>query len=117
MASANPKISWKKIGHKVLTQAGSSEGRLGGPGRALGRGHVGIILREIAAEASKKLKEPIKLHPHRLRHTFGALYRAKSGSDTETAAALGPTGLAHISRYVHKSQKEREDAMETIFAT
>lgn len=88
---------------------------LGGPGRALGRGHVGIILREIAAEASKKLKEPIELHPHRLRHTFGALYREKSGSDTETAAALGHTGLAHVSRYVRKSQKEREDAMEKIF--
>ncbi len=49
----------------------------------------------------------IALHPHRLRHTFGARYREASGSDTETAAALGHAGLGYVGRYVRQSENER----------
>ena len=87
-----------------------------GPGGApMVRQTVGAVLKAIAYEASKNLKEPIYLHPHRLRHTFGALHRAHSGSDTETAAALGHAGLGHVRRYIRKSQSEREEAMESVF--
>ncbi len=50
---------------------------------------------------------PMTLHPHQLRHTFGALYREASGSDTETAAALGHAGLQYVGRYVRKTDNER----------
>ena len=49
----------------------------------------------------------IALHPHRLRHTFGARYREACGSDTETAAALGHAGLGYVGRYVRQSDRER----------
>ena len=87
-----------------------------GPGGApMVRQTVGAVLKAIAYEASKNLKEPIYLHPHRLRHTFGALHRAHSGSDTETAAALGHAGLGHVRRYIRKSQSEREEALDNMF--
>ena len=47
------------------------------------------------------------VHAHRLRHTFGAAYRAASGSDTETAAALGHAGLQYVGRYVRQTDAER----------
>ncbi len=47
------------------------------------------------------------VHAHKLRHTFGAAYRAASGSDTETAAALGHTGLQYVGRYVRQTDAER----------
>lgn len=74
------------------------------------------VLKRIALEASKYRQDKIELHPHRLRHTFGAEFRAKSGSDTETAAALGHTGLQYVGRYVRKSKQERENELEEVFS-
>ncbi len=71
-------------------------------GRFMTRQLVFHVLRHIAEEASKHQKTAIEIHPHRLRHTFGAEYRDKTGSDTETAAALGHTGLQYVGRYVRK---------------
>ena len=47
------------------------------------------------------------VHAHRLRHTFGAAYRAASGSDTETETALGHAGLWYVGRYVRDTDVER----------
>ena len=74
------------------------------------------VLRHIAQEASKHQKAVIEIHPHRLRHTFGSEYRDKTGSDTETAAALGHTGLQYVGRYVRRSRDERETALEEMFS-
>ena len=69
----------------------------------------------MAEEASKHKDSPLHLHPHRLRHTFGAEYREKTGSDTETATALGHAGLQHVGRYVRRSTEEREQLGERLF--
>jgi site-specific recombinase XerD len=76
---------------------------------------VAHLLTHIAQEANKHAKQNIRVHPHQLRHTFGAEYRHKSGSDTETAAALGHTGLQYVGRYVRRSQDERESVLEEMF--
>lgn len=79
------------------------------------RRSVGLALDHIADEASKHQGATrIDLHPHRLRHTFGAEYREKTGSDTETATALGHTGLGYVGRYVRKTQDEREQVLDTF---
>ena len=57
---------------------------------------------------------PLDIHPHRLRHTFGAEYRERTGSDTETAVALGHTSLEYVGRYVRKTRQEREEVMDAI---
>lgn len=78
---------------------------------------VQYVLNHIADAANKgrDVADRIVVHPHRLRHTFGAEFRARSGSDTETAAALGHTGLRYVGRYVRKSPQEREAEMEGVF--
>ena len=76
---------------------------------------VNHVLKEITEEASINLPQLIELHVHRLRHTFGALYREKFSSDTETAAPLSHTGLHHVKRYVRKSQQERENAFGGLY--
>lgn len=53
--------------------------------------------------------------PHPLRPTFGAEHRAKTGSDTQTAAALGHTGRRHVGWYMRRSRDEREAAIEKMF--
>ncbi len=68
----------------------------------------------IAEEDSKHKSDPIEIHPHRLRHTFGAEMREKTGSDTETAALLGHAGRKHVGRYVRNTQAEREAILESI---
>lgn len=79
------------------------------------RRQIGAVLKHIADEASKHSPDnPIEIHPHRLRHTFGAEFREKSGSDTETQQALGHVSLKHVGRYVRKTQQEREEMMEEI---
>jgi site-specific recombinase XerD len=84
-------------------------------GLALGRDQVFRILTHIAEEANKHVKDnPIHIHPHKLRHTFGAEFRDKTGSDTETQQALGHVSLKYVGRYVRKAQEEREAVMETI---
>jgi site-specific recombinase XerD len=84
-----------------------------GTDRHLNRRHVATLLDRIAAQASSHAgAETIHIHPHRLRHTFGAEYRQKTGSDTETAAALGHVGLGYVGRYVRKTQEEREKLLD-----
>lgn len=81
----------------------------------LGRDQVFRILAHIAEEANKHAKDnPIKIHPHKLRHTFGAEFRDKTGSDTETQQALGHVSLKYVGRYVRKTQEEREAILESI---
>ncbi|RZL29093.1 MAG: hypothetical protein EOP64_02280 [Sphingomonas sp.] len=79
-----------------------------GGGESLTRRMVAKALDGIADEASKHLDEKIHMHPHRLRHTFGAEFRERTGSDTETAAALGHSGLQYVGRYARRSKTERE---------
>lgn len=83
---------------------------------AISRFEVAHVLNRIAAEANKYRPDgdKIHLHPHRLRHTFGAEYRERSGSDTETAAALGHSGLKYVGRYVRKTREERESLLESL---
>ena len=82
----------------------------------MARQHVNRALQHLAREASKHRDGTIALHPHRLRHTFGAEYREKTGSDTETATALGHAGLQHVGRYVRRSAEEREAIVERLFS-
>ena len=86
-------------------------------GREMTRQRIREGLIKIGEEAGKHSRAPISIHPHRLRHTFGAEYRDRSGSDTETASALGHASLKYVGRYVRKTEREREDTLESIFAT
>jgi integrase len=52
------------------------------------------------------------LHPHRLRHTFGARHRERSHDDSETAAALGHRSTKYVGRYARKTDGEREALIE-----
>ena len=72
-------------------------------------------LRRIGQEAGKHRGKAIDLRPHRLRNTFAAEYRDKTGSDTETARALGHTSLQYVGRYARKTDTEREAAIDEIF--
>jgi site-specific recombinase XerD len=86
-----------------------------GSEKFLTRQQVFAILKHIATEAHKHSPDNlIHLHPHKLRHTFGAEFRDKTGSDTETQQALGHVSSKFIGRYVRKSQEEREAVMEGI---
>lgn len=81
----------------------------------LTRQQVFAVLKHIADEANKHSQDnAIHIHPHRLRHTFGAEFREKTGSDTETQQALGHVSTKFIGRYVRKTQEEREAVMEGI---
>jgi site-specific recombinase XerD len=81
----------------------------------LGRDQVFRILKHIAQEANKHtLDNPVEIHPHKLRHTFGAEFRDKTGSDTETQQALGHVSLKYVGRYVRRTQEEREATLERI---
>ena len=85
---------------------------------AVDRARVAMVLAELAAQASARpdyAGGAFHVHAHRLRHTFGARYREVSGSDTETAAALGHAGLAYVGRYVRKSDAERLALLEKAF--
>ena len=42
--------------------------------------------------------------------------RDRTGSDTETAAALGHSGLAYVGRYARRSNEEREATLEQLLA-
>jgi site-specific recombinase XerD len=80
------------------------------------RRQVANALEGIAKQANEeKGTDAIHIHPHRLRHTFGAEYREKTGSDTETASALGhSSGLGYVGRYVRKTQEEREEVLDSF---
>jgi integrase len=83
-------------------------------GGSIDRKRVGRMLIKLAAQASASgfVTEAFSVHPHQLRHTFGARYREASGSDTETAAALGHAGLQYVGRYVRKTDRERIDLLQ-----
>jgi site-specific recombinase XerD len=79
-------------------------------GGRIDRIRVGRMLTLLADKASAMpgyTGDAFGVHAHRLRHTFGAAYRAASGSDTETAAALGHAGLQYVGRYVRDTDAER----------
>ena len=80
----------------------------------LTRRQIQKILIHLAEEANKHREDKIEIHPHRLRHTFGAEIREKTGSDTETAALLGHAGLKYVGRYVRNTQEEREAILDSI---
>ncbi len=95
-------------------------------GGAIGRRSVARIFEDLAKAAGEGMPvldadggnaAAVHLHPHRLRHTFGALYREASGSDTETAVALGHSSLRHVGRYVRKTKQERRDVLGRAFTT
>ena len=84
-------------------------------GGYLDRRRMGRLLERLAQVASTEA-HLVTAHPHRLRHTFGSIYRNASGSDSETAAALGHAGLQYVGRYTRKTQSERDDLLERMFA-
>lgn len=71
-------------------------------------------LERLSGEASKHSSDKLKIHPHRLRHTFGFEVRKRTGSDTETAALLGHSGLKYVGRYVRRTDKEREEILDDL---
>lgn len=72
------------------------------------------ILVRLAEQTSTYSKDELKIHPHRLRHTFGFEVRKRTGSDTETAALLGHAGLKYVGRYVRRTDEEREKILEDL---
>ena len=79
-------------------------------GGRVDRIRIGRMLARLATRAAtlpNYTGGSFSVHAHRLRHTFGAAYRAASGSDTETAAALGHAGLQYVGRYVRQTDAER----------
>ena len=67
-----------------------------------------------AALKHRNEEQAIYVTPHRVRHNFGAEHRARSGSDTETAAALGHTGLARVARHVRRTRDERRSIIDDL---
>ncbi len=100
----------------LTNECGCESGALfcGPKGDALDRRQVHRLLNKLAADASKYRAEPLRIHPHQLRHSFGWRVRQKTGSDTETAALLGHTGLQYVGRYARNAQAEREAVLEQI---
>lgn len=82
--------------------------------KPLSRMSVWRILLKLAQEATKHSKGEIKIHPHRLRHTFGAEVREKTGSDSETAVLLGHTSIKYVGRYARRTEKEREEVLDSL---
>lgn len=83
--------------------------------KPLTRRMVAVVLERLAATACKMDGgAALHVHPHRLRHTFGTEYRERSGSDTETATALGHTSLDYVGRYVRRTRQERERIFDEI---
>ncbi len=82
--------------------------------RSLTRVTIWKVLERLSREASKHTKDNIRIHPHQLRHTFGLEVRKRTGSDTETAALLGHSGLAYVGRYVRKTDEEREKILDDL---
>jgi integrase len=67
-----------------------------GASKPLSRRTVAVVLDHIAQEANKDSgAQPMHLHPHRLRHTFGAEYRVRTDSDTDpSGVAAQPRGMS-----------------------
>ena len=84
----------------------------GGRGR-LNRRTASRALARIADEASKH-GDPIHLHPHRLRHTFGHELSRRGTPPTEIAAHLGHQSLKYVGRYARATQAEREAVLDAL---
>ena len=103
---------------ETLLQAGQPLFVATGPvaGQAIERRHINRLLSVIVREVRKNHPDaPAHVHPHQLRHTFGARHRELWGSDVETAAALGHTGIQHVARYTRKTDDERAAMVEGMF--
>lgn len=83
--------------------------------RPVTRYNVSALLSRIGRQAGVRQGTPIDLHPHRLRHTFAAEYRAKTQSDSETAQALGHASIQYVGRYARKTDMEREQVIDEMF--
>lgn len=82
--------------------------------KPLNRRTIGRVLMRLAQETTKHNQEELRIWPHRLRHTFGFEVRKRTGSDTETAAMLGHSGLKYVGRYVRATDKEREAILDDL---
>ncbi|MDJ0767023.1 MAG: tyrosine-type recombinase/integrase [Myxococcota bacterium] len=80
----------------------------------MNRSTVWRALTRLAEQATAHSKDDLKIHPHRLRHTFGFEVRKRTGSDTETAALLGHSGLKYVGRYVRATDEEREAILDDL---
>jgi len=85
-----------------------------GSTKPINRMTVWRALVKLAQEATKHNQDGMKIHPHRLRHTFGFEVRKRTGSDTETAAMLGHSGLKYVGRYVRATDEEREAILDDL---
>lgn len=56
-----------------------------------------------AANDHRPTDRQIAIHPHRLRHMFGADVRTRTGSDGETAALLGHRSTQYVARYARET--------------
>ncbi len=82
-------------------------------GQAIERRHIDRPMTTTVREVRKNhLDAPAHVHPHQLRHTFGAKHRQTWGSDVETAAALQHTGIQHVDRYTCKADDVRSASGE-----
>ena len=87
----------------------SSQGNAG-----IARATVWHIIKRLAEHASAHSPDQMRVHPHRLRHTFGFEVRKRTGSDTETAALLGHAGLKYVGRYVRQTDEERKAILDDL---
>jgi len=83
-------------------------------GKPLDRQHLWRVFKRIADEASAHHEERLKIHPHRLRHTFGFELRKRTQSDTETAAMLGHKSTKYVGRYVRQTDEERKKVLDDL---
>ena len=83
-------------------------------GGVVSRRDVARILDALAVEASTHRAEPVTIHPHALRHTFGSWVHSKTGSDVRTAELLGHTSVKYVGVYVQQTDDEREDLLESM---
>lgn len=72
------------------------------------------ILARIAREASKNRETPITIHPHQVRHTFATRHLEQSGSESETAKALGHASLNYVGVYTRATDEQRAEVLESI---
>ena len=82
--------------------------------KPLNRQSVTKVLKHIAEEASAHRQNPIRVHPHQFRHTFGTKVRKTTGSDAETAALLGHSSTRYVGIYARGTEEERESTLESL---
>ena len=86
-----------------------------GPGK-LSRIEIQLVLKKLAAEASKfrKAEDKITVHPHQLRHNYAYMIRKLTGSDAITAARLGHTNTRYIARYAQEPDADLEALLDGL---